>query len=293
MPEKNKMPTYHEVLFDALKQIENDNQLSDESVQILLLELANMSHNDLFLNYDREIDSQTLNAFQKGFKRLLNHEPLQYILGFQWFYGYQFKVNEDVLIPRYETEELVANVLADSDYYFSDYEKIDIADVGTGAGCIALSLKLEESRFNMTATDISEKALALAKENADSLSADVQFICGDMLQPLIDADIRLDILVSNPPYIPASQPMQDSVVDYEPHVALFGGDDGLYFYRRIFENAYRVVKDKAFMAFEIGFDEKDALEKEVRHYFPSDRYEFLKDINGKDRMLFIYHNLDE
>ena len=284
------MPSYHDVLWDTYHRLK-DTDISDETVQILMLELCNMSHNDLFLNYDQEMPERLYEEFQNGVSRLVNNEPLQYILGYQWFYGYKIKVNEEVLIPRYETEELVANVLADSDYFFPDKEVIEIADVGTGSGAIALALKKEEPKFCMHATDISETALAVAKENARDLEAEIDFLQGDMLQPLIDKGIRLDILVSNPPYIPKEQEIQKSVDEYEPHVALFGGDDGLYFYRRIFENAHKVIKEKSFLAFEIGYDEKDAIIEEVKKYFPLDRYEVLKDINKKDRMLFIYHGI--
>lgn len=284
------MPSYHDVLWDTYRKLK-DTDVSDEAVQILMLELCNMSHNDLFLNYDKEMPEELLKQFSEGVERLSRNEPLQYILGYQWFYGYKIKVNEEVLIPRYETEELVANVLADSDYFFPDKDVIDIADVGTGSGAIALALKKEEPKFHMSATDISETALQVARENARELGVEVAFYQGDMLQPLIDRGIKLDILVSNPPYIPREQEIQKSVDEYEPHVALFGGDDGLKFYRSIFENAHKVIKEKSFLAFEIGYDEKDAIIAEVKKYFPSDRYEVLKDINKKDRMLFIYHGI--
>ena len=284
------MPSYHDILWDTYHQLK-DTDVSDEAVQILMLELCNMSHNDLYLNYDQEMPADLYRQFQEGVRRLKQNEPLQYILGYQWFYGYKIKVNEEVLIPRYETEELVANVLADSDYYFPEKEQIEIADVGTGSGAIAMALKKEEPKFRMHATDISETALKVARENAQSLDIDIDFLQGDMLQPLIDKGIKLDILVSNPPYIPRQQEIQKSVDQYEPHVALFGGDDGLYFYRRIFENAHKVIKEKSFLAFEIGYDEKDAIIKEVEKYFPLHRYEVLKDINKKDRMLFIYHGI--
>ena len=284
------MPSYHDVLWDTYRKLKNSD-VSDEAVQILMLELCNMSHNDLFLNYDKEMPEDLQKQFNDGVSRLLRNEPLQYILGYQWFYGYKIKVNEEVLIPRYETEELVANVLADSDYFFPDKDVIDIADVGTGSGAIALALKKEEPKFNMCATDISDTALQVARENAEALGVEVTFYQGDMLQPLIDQGIKLDILVSNPPYIPREQEIQKSVDEYEPHVALFGGDDGLKFYRRIFRNAHKVIREKSFLAFEIGYDEKDAIIEEVKKYFPTDRYEVLKDINKKDRMLFIYHGI--
>ena len=284
------MPSYHDVLWDTYHQLK-DTDISDEAVQILMLELCNMSHNDLYLNYDQEMPENLYAEFKDGVSRLLQNEPLQYILGFQWFYGYKIRVNEDVLIPRYETEELVANVLADSDYFFADRDTVEIADVGTGSGAIAIALKKEEPKFHMYATDISDTALQVAQQNAVDNDVEIAFYQGDMLQPLIDRNIKLDILVSNPPYIPREQEIQKSVDQYEPHVALFGGDDGLYFYRKIFADAHKVIKEKSFLAFEIGYDEKDAIVKEVEKYFPNDRYEVLKDKNKKDRMLFVYHGI--
>ncbi len=284
------MPSYHDVLNKAKKRVQNS-EVTEEAVQILLLELCNMNSANLYLQYQQPMPDNLIEDFEAGVERLLNNEPLQYILGYQQFYGYKIKVDPSVLIPRYETEELVANVLADSDYYFPNNESIDIADVGTGSGAIALALKLEEPKFKMSATDISEEALKLAEENARDYGVEINFYQGDMLQPLIDRGIKLDILVSNPPYIPKHQEVQKSVDEYEPHVALFGGEDGLFFYHKIFENAYKVLKEKSFMAFEIGYDEKDNLVELVKHYFPNDQYNVLKDINGKDRMLFVYHNL--
>ena len=285
------MPTYSQLLKQAYKRIENTDT-TQEATQILLLELCGLSNHELYMRFEEEAPVETINQFNKGIERLLNNEPLQYILGYQDFYGYKLKVNPSVLIPRYETEELVANVLADSDHFFKNLSEITIADVGTGSGNIAVTLKKEEPKFKMYATDISNDALEIAKENAKLLDVDVKFLQGDMLQPLIDENIKLDILVSNPPYIPQEQEVQKSVEEYEPHVALFGGDDGLFFYRSIFQNAHKVLKEHSFMAFEIGYDEKDAIIQELKKTFPNDSYEILKDLNGKDRMLFVYHNLD-
>lgn len=284
------MPSYHDVLWQAYQKI-NHTDVTREAVQILMLELCNLSNQDLYMHYEDEIPQDILEEFNIGVKRLLKNEPLQYILGFQSFYGYKIKVNDTVLIPRYETEELVANVLADSDFYFENLQEITIADVGTGSGAIAITLKKEEPRFRMYATDISEEALDTARDNAATLEADVEFLQGDMLQPLIDKGIKLDILVSNPPYIPVHQEVQKSVGEYEPHVALFGGNDGLFFYRSIFENAHKVLRERSFMAFEIGYDEKGQIIAELKKSFPDSPYEVLKDLNGKDRMLFVYNNL--
>ena len=196
-----------------------------------------------------------------------------------------------MLIPRYETEELVENILYRIDDYFTDYDTITLCDVGTGSGAIATSLALEESRLKVYATDISKKAIDVAKENAEILNADIEFMIGDMLEPLIDSNIKVDIFVSNPPYIPQEQEIEAMVKDNEPHVALFGGDDGLYFYRKIFQGVNSLLNDRALLAFEMGFDQRELMEEALQEYFPNEPYEIIKDINGKDRMLFIYHNL--
>ena len=132
---------------------------------------------------------------------------------------------------------------------------------------------------------------AVAKENANNLKADVEFLVGDMLQPLIEKNLKVDVFVSNPPYIPQEQEIEAVVKDNEPHVALFGGNDGLYFYRKIFEGVNELLNERALLAFEMGFDQRELMEEALQKYFPNDPYEIIKDINGKDRMLFIYRNL--
>jgi release factor glutamine methyltransferase len=201
-------------------------------------------------------------------------------------------VNGDVLIPRVETEELCARILARIDEFFPDYEKVECADVGTGSGAIAIAVAKEEPKVVMHATDISEEALVTARKNAEINEAKIDFTAGDMLEPLIAQGRKLDVLISNPPYIPADEQMEKSVVDYEPHVALFGGSDGLYFYRRIFERCREVLKGKAFMAFEMGWDQRARMSALVEEMLPGMEYEIIRDMSGKDRMLFVYHNLE-
>lgn len=128
--------------------------------------------------------------------------------------------------------------------------------------------------------------------NAQELGANIEFYQGDMLEPLIDREMKVDIFVSNPPYIPVEQDIESVVKDNEPHVALFGGNDGLYFYRKIFSKVQSVIKDRALLAFEMGFDQRELMCQAVEHYFPNIPYEIIKDINGKDRMLFIYYHLN-
>ncbi len=284
------MATYREVLRQAQKQL-RDKDMNEQEAQLYMVELCALKVHDLYMEIDQEMDAELKDTYEVGIERLLKNEPLAHILGYEWFYGYRFSVNEDVLIPRPETEELVANILAEYDEYFQDQADVTLVDVGTGSGAIAVSLKKEAEAMNVMGTDISEKAIAVACENARSNQAAVPFMVGDMLEPLIDRNLKVDILISNPPYIPIHEEMESSVVDYEPHVALFGGDDGLKFYRIIFENCRKVLKEKAMMAFEMGWNQKEAMIKLVQTYFPNDRYEIIKDMSGKDRMLFIYINL--
>ena len=284
------MATVKQLINEAESKL--DAEYKDVNVaKVLFYHLANKEPHELYLMYDEEVDPELEAKFLAGMEEYYQGRPIQYIKGVETFFGRDFKVNEDVLIPRYETEELVENILYHIDDYFSDYQTIDLCDVGTGSGAIAISLALEEPRTNVYASDISSKAIEVAKENAANLGANVNFMVGDLLEPLLEKEIKVDIFVSNPPYIPNNQEIEAMVKDNEPHVALFGGNDGLYFYRRIFKEVKPLLKDRALLAFEMGFDQCELMEEALQTYFPDDRHEIIKDINGKDRMLFIYHNL--
>lgn len=284
------MATVKELIKQAESRLDDSNK--DVNVaKVLFYHLANKEPHELYLMYDEEVDKDLEKQFLMGMEEYYNGRPIQYIKGVETFFGRDFKVNENVLIPRYETEELVENILYRMDDYFSGYKNITLCDVGTGSGAIAISLALEEPKLKVYATDISDLALTVAKENANNLKADVEFLAGDMLQPLIEKNLKVDIFVSNPPYIPQEQEIEAVVKDNEPHVALFGGNDGLYFYRKIFEGVNELLNERALLAFEMGFDQRELMEEALQKYFPNDPYEIIKDINGKDRMLFIYRNL--
>ncbi len=275
------MSSYNDLL-NEYKKVFNDK----ETLRAFLFELCNEYDINLYMEKDNEADIRVEKRFIEGVDKLVKNEPLNYVLGYSYFYGYKFLVNENVLIPRFETEELVGLVLSKYDEYFKG-QKIDLADVGTGSGAIAISLKKEEPNLNVYASDISLEALEVAKENASNNDADITFYQGSMLKPLIENDIKLDILVSNPPYIKQDEVLDPSVKDYEPHVALFGGNDGLKFYRMIFEDASKVLKEKSMLFFEMGYDQKENLTALAREYFSNGHIEVIKDINKKDRMLFI------
>ena len=190
------MSSYHSVLKNAQARMEEAGY-GEQSALLYMLELTNKEAHNLYMEFDEEMQPELEELYEEGIQRLLTGIPLGHVLGFEWFYGYRFTVNEDVLIPRPETEELVANILAAYDEHFSSQDNVMAVDIGTGSGAIAVSLKKEEPNLHMMATDISEQAVAVAKKNADDNEAIVNFMVGDMLQPLIDRNLKVDILISN------------------------------------------------------------------------------------------------
>ncbi|MDF9866759.1 release factor glutamine methyltransferase [Bacilli bacterium PM5-3] len=268
-----------------------ENNKEERAAYELLKEYLNLESYELYSKLDEMVADEVIVKFKESINEYILGKPLQHILGYETFFGRDMIVNEDVLIPRYETEELVENILYHIDDYFDKYDEIVLADIGTGSGAIALSLDLEETKTKVYATDISEVALKVAKDNCNKFQANVELMQGSMLEPLIEKGIKLDILVSNPPYIPDDEYVEDSVKTNEPNIALFGGEEGLDFYIEIFKNADKVLKEKALLAFEIGYNQKESISKAVNEYFSDCEFEIIKDINGKDRMLFIYKNI--
>ena len=253
--------------------------------RFLMLELLRENNLDMYFMMDERLDFDIYQDYQGKLKRVCDGEPLSYVLGYHWFYGHKIRVNEDVLIPRQETEELVAHIL---NYVEDYYDKPVIADVACGSGAIGLALSKELNQ-HVYATDISYEALEVAKQNASDLETDMTFYQGDMLKPLIKENIKLDILVCNPPYIKETEEIEDSVYDFEPHIALFGGDDGLFFYRKILEDAPHVLNKGGLIAFEIGYDIGEAVVSLSEKYFSKAEIMLLKDMNGLDRFVMIHN----
>lgn len=282
------MRTYRELVNNGTIELETAGVYAGFA-RVLMLELLREQDLDMFTVFQEEASDDFTEVYENKIKLLSQDIPLGYVLGYEWFYGYKFTVNEDVLIPRSETEELVGHVLSDIDSYF---ESPVIADVACGSGAIGIALSLE-TNLPVISSDISEEALVVARKNAEDNNAQVEFVAGDMLDPIIDRGIKLDVLVCNPPYIKNTEHIQTSVLNNEPHVALFGGEDGLFFYRRVLEKADQVLKDKAMIAFEIGFDIGDAVVELAKHHFPTAKVVLRQDMNRLDRMVFVYKGINQ
>ena len=225
---------------------------------------------------------------EDGIKRLYAGEPVQYIVGNVNFYGFYFKVNHNVLIPRFETEELVEKTINYLKLYFSD--NIDIVDLGTGSGCIAITLKKKIPNSKVTAVDISFEALGVAKENAKINNVEIEFIQGDMLKPL---NKKYDLIISNPPYIAYDEPVMDIVKNNEPHIALYADNNGLKYYKEILKDANKYLKEKSLIALEIGANQGKKIRDIAKKYFPKSIIKMEKDLQKRNRFIFIFNNINE
>ncbi|KAB2336490.1 peptide chain release factor N(5)-glutamine methyltransferase [Cytobacillus depressus] len=260
----------------------------DNAGELLLQHFMGMERAAFLASLRDEVEPFVLAAFQKAVLHHCEGKPVQYLIGLESFYGRRFKVNEDVLIPRPETEELVYHALQRIEQLFTEKGSLKLADVGTGSGAIAITLKLENESLDVTATDIYEPTLLLAGENARNLGADIRFLQGDLLQPFMESGETFDIIISNPPYIPEGDKewMSEVVTEHEPHRALFAGVDGLTIYKRLAEELLSVVSERALIGFEVGAGQSAAVAELLRQAFPQAKVDVVFDINGKDRMVF-------
>lgn len=217
-------------------------------------------------------------------KRLEAGEPVQYIVGNVDFYGYELDVNKNVLIPRRETEELVEEVLKRS----KTFSNPSIIDIGTGSGAIAISLS-KELKSHIYASDICDKALETAQKNVDKTKANVTLFKGYMLKPYIDNSIKVDILVSNPPYLSEDAKIDDIVKNNEPHLALYAKNNGLEFYENILKDAKKVLNGKYLIAFEIGESQGEDVKALALKYLGDTNVEIKKDLSYKNRFVFVYN----
>lgn len=222
----------------------------------------------------------SINKFNDGIEEIIKGKPVQYVVGNVDFYGNIIDVNENVLIPRFETERLVELTI---EKIKKMNKKVTILDIGTGSGCIAITLK-KEIECEVDAIDISDEALKLAKENASKNDVKITFYKSNVLR---NVSKKFDVIISNPPYLSESDEVMEVVKNNEPHIALYAPNDGLYFYEEILKNCIYSIKDKFLIAFEIGYNQKEAITKLANMYLENIKVEAYQDYSGKDRYLFI------
>ena len=219
---------------------------------------------------------------ENDYNKLLNNYPIQYLIGYVNFYGNKINVRENVLIPRFETEDLVDRTIKYSKKVFGD-NIVNILDIGTGSGAIAISLNKELSS-NVDAVDVSDYAIDLALENNKINNTSINVIKSNLFSNVKN---KYDIIISNPPYISRDEIIMDKVFDYEPHLALFAEDDGLFFYKKILDECRKYLNDKFIIAFEIGMNQGEEIFKYARSIFENAIIKIEKDLSMKDRFVFI------
>lgn len=259
--------------------------LHKHEVNMLLSNILNLDNLELLNYLDKVVDDADAIKYKNMIDKVLAKTPIQYVLGNVNFYGYNFLVNENVLIPRFETEELVENTLKYIEKLFPGGSDLNIIDLGCGSGNIGITLKKELENANVTCVDISDKAIEVAKHNAEKLNANISFIQSDMLNHV---NGKFDVIISNPPYISRDEEIEDIVRNNEPDLALYASDNGLFFYDKILSTCKKNLNDKFLIAFEIGMTQKDRIIDLVNKYFDDVIIECRKDLSYKDRMIFIY-----
>lgn len=273
--------TVDNLLFFAKKHIHSDH------AKILLAELLNKNPLELLTCLEETVPEETVEIYKKEVMALEEGKPLQYVIGNVNFYGNKFYINENVLIPRFETEELVEQTTEYIKKFFT--EPVDIIDLGCGSGVIGLTIEQKVSTNSVDLIDISEKALEVTKINKENLNSKANLIQSDMFENI---NKKYDVIISNPPYIKTTEEIEDIVLNNEPHLALFAGVDGLDCYKKIISNLPNHMKDKCLVAFEIGMTQAGDITNLAKEVLGNIKVEVKKDLSGKDRMLFIFKNLE-
>lgn len=261
---------------------------SSDHAKMLLSSYLNVNPLELLTILDKEVNSDLEKLYKSSLEALKENKPIQYVIGNVNFYGLKFIVNKNVLIPRFETEELVEQVVEYARNFNKD--KIKILDLGCGSGAIGLTLKSILKDSKVTLVDISKEALEVARLNANNLNLDVTFIESDWFSN-VELD-KYDIIVSNPPYIKTDEEIEEIVKDNEPSLALYGGIDGLDCYRKILANIKPYLNDKFLIAFEIGEKEKEEIYDIVNKYLYDVEITCKKDLYGRNRMIFVRNKND-
>ena len=272
------MPSNREAYFEALKM-----GVPKTVIDFALQEVNGFSHLELTQKYNEEVSDYQL--FINSIKRYIDGEMIEYVFNKAYFLSLPFCVNKNVLIPRQETEQLVTLTIEHIHKMFGD-SHIDIADVCTGSGAIGITISKALPNSNIFLTDISEEALKVAKVNANKYAKNINIFKGDMLSPLIENNIKLDVIVCNPPYIEDIKTIDERTWKQEPHLALLASPS-TFFYEQIFKDHQKVMKPKFLLAFEIGEDMEEALTILTKKYFDKCEHQFVKDIYDKTRFLFI------
>lgn len=264
-----------------------EHHCEEQIAEMLLQHHLAVTRSEFYMMMQETISESAIRKFKIDIrKHVETGMPVQHLLGYEMFYGRKFIVNEHVLIPRPETEELVQKAIETAKSYPQE-QPLTIVDIGTGSGIIAITLALEIPDAKIYATDISKKSLQVAENNAEQLGAHINFLHGDYLQPILDKNINVDMIVSNPPYISKEEEplLSRTVKNFDPAIALFADEKGLLAYRRILELSTKLSNPSQNILFEIGHEQGKAIKTLIRKNYPQADVDIIKDINKNDRIV--------
>ncbi|SFQ01796.1 release factor glutamine methyltransferase [Desemzia incerta] len=278
----NTNSTYREVLKWASSFLEASGK-EGIAAERLLMERQQWNRTDFVLHLNEEMPSDSKRQLIEDVAEHGGGRPIQHILGYEWFYDLKLKVTHDTLIPRPETEEIVDKFLQQT----KQDDSLKVLDIGTGTGAIAIVAKKQRPNDDVTGTDLSPKALAVAKENAEANGVAVRFLEGDLAAPVKDE--KFDVILSNPPYIGEHEKnvMDQSVLDYEPPMALFAENDGLFIYQRLAKELPRLLNPNGKIYLEIGYQQGEAVKELFQKAFPEALVQIEKDLSGLDRLISV------
>ena len=261
--------------------------IHSDYAKILLAELLNKNPLELLNYLNEEVNDNIINEYKKEVQAMESGIPLQYAIGYVNFYGIKYYIDNRVLIPRFETEELVENTINYVNKYFT--EPVDIVDLGCGSGVIGLTLEKKISTKTVDLIDISKDALEVTHKNCGNLNSKANIINNDFLEGI---EKKYDLIISNPPYIRKNEEIEQIVKDNEPNIALYAGEDGLDCYRNILSTVKNNMKERCIIAFEIGYEQAQQINELIKEYLEDVKVIVKKDMSDKDRMIFIFKGIE-
>lgn len=273
---------------DSIKDIIEKNNKEIEAVKLLIMDMFN--EDNILIHYHDELSPEQIKKLDIMVNDYaINSKPVQYILGYSYFYGEKFKVNSNTLIPRFDTEVVVEEAIRLIEEKLKNQNALHIVDVGTGSGIIAITIKKHfKSKVIVDAIDISSDALDVAKENALFHNTDINFICNDLLNGI---STTYDVIISNPPYIDKTEYemklMGEDVKSYEPPLALYADDKGMHFYIEILKQSFHNLSKFGIIIYEIGYNQEMLMNEVVQTMYPRSTHYCLKDYNNNPRCYVI------
>lgn len=273
--------TVEELLIEGNKSVHKDKS------KLILATLLDYDYLELTFHLNDIVDKQIAEKFYKCINNIKNNIPIQYALNNVNFYGLDFYVDERVLIPRFETEELVYNSFNYIKKYFNDQAKI--LDLCAGSGCIGLTLKKLNPELDLTLSDLSPYALEVCNINKDKFKLDVKIVESDLFNNISE---KFDVIISNPPYVSEQDEIDELVLNNEPKMALFAEQNGLDFYDRILKKCEKYLNDRYMIAFEIGASQNNSIIALINKYLKDVNIITKKDMSNRDRMIFIFKNIN-